>query len=105
MGIKKKVIKNTKKQESVCDKDKSLKRKQKEAQVGRSLSSNNDNVASCDVSSNGVKTVVESCKQQEIQIDLIDSNNDYLCVDQIKTPAHASFENDYEYQNVLMDIF
>ena len=89
----------------MCDKDKSLKRKQKEAQVGRSLSSNNDKVASCDVIPNGVKTVVESCKQQKIQIDLIDSNNDYLCVDQIKTPAHASFENDYEYQNVLMDIF
>ena len=94
----------------MCDKDKSLKRKQKEAQVGKSLPSNNDKVASCDVSSNGEKkvmnkTVAESCKQHEIQIDLIDSNNDYLCVDQIKTPAHASFENDYEYQNVLMDIF
>ena len=89
----------------MCDNDKSLKKEQKEAQVDKSLPRNNDKVASCDVSSNGVKTVVESCKQQEIQIDLIDSNNDYLCVDQIKTPAHASFENDYEYQNVLMDIF
>ena len=94
----------------MCDNDKSLKRKQKEAQVGKSLPSNNDKVASCDVSSNEEKKVMnkteaETCKQHEIQIDLIDSNNDYLCVDQIKTPAHASFENDYEYQNVLMDIF
>ena len=53
------------------------------------------------------KTTTESynIQQHEIQIDYIDSNNDFLCVDQMKTPSHALFENEYEYQNVLMDIY
>lgn len=44
-------------------------------------------------------------QQQQPQIDYIDGNNDFLCVDQMATPRHTLFENDYEYQNVLMDIF
>ena len=53
------------------------------------------------------KTSTESykIKQHEIKIDYIDGNNDFVCVDQMTTPSHALFENECEYQNVLMDIF
>ena len=71
----------------------------------RNLTSKND-VASFDIHTEE-ETTTESYKiqQHEIQIDYIDSNNDFLCVDQMTTPRHALFENEYEYQNVLMDIY
>ena len=68
----------------------------------RNLTSKND-VASFDIHTEEEKT--NKIQQHEIQIDYVDSNNDFLCVDQMTTPRHALFENEYEYQNVLMDIY
>ncbi len=78
----------------------------------RSIPSKKDNVASFDVHTDEEKkimnkTTTESYKihQHEIKKDYIDGNNDFVCVDQMTTPSHALFENECEYQNVLMDIF
>ena len=38
-------------------------------------------------------------------LDDLASKGDYLCVDEMKTPAHAPFENDNDYQLVLSDVF
>ena len=38
-------------------------------------------------------------------LECIATSNEFCSVDQMLTPLHASFIDDYEYQKVLMDLF
>ena len=38
-------------------------------------------------------------------LDWIATNNEFCSVDQMQTPSHASFIDEYEYQNMLMNLF
>ena len=39
------------------------------------------------------------------ELECIVTNNEFCSVDQMLTPLHASFIDEYEYQNILMDLF
>ena len=47
----------------------------------------------------------DSCIIKSSFLDDIARNGDFLCVDQMITPAHSSFENEHDYRLVLSDIF
>ena len=75
----------------------------------KDLCSNKDRVLSCDVTSDGERNLINKTKSDTVsykkQQKYIDSNNHFVSIDQITTPAHASFENELEYQNVLKNVF
>ena len=86
----------------------------KEVLLEKDLCSNKDKVLRCDVISVGKRNLLNKTKfdtasykilHHKRQQECIDSNNDFFSIDQITTPAHASFENELEYQNVLMNVF
>ena len=41
----------------------------------------------------------------ENDLEWIATNNEFCSVDQMQTPSHASFIDESEYQNVLMNLF
>ena len=59
----------------------------------------------CSYKNQTKKEVQSTLKKKKSFIDDIASIGDFLSVDQMKTPAHSSFENEHDYQLVLSDIF
>ena len=74
----------------------------KEVQIGLGQSMSKKGQDGC--KENFIRLIASKEKIQSYLGDFA-SNSDFLCVDEMKTPAHAPFENDNDYQLVLSDIF
>ena len=94
--------------------DKSINGDEKEAQLGKDLFSIKDRALSFDLGSEGERNLINKTKSDTVsykivrhkkQQEYINSNNEFVSIDQITTPVHPSFENELEYQNVLKNVF